>query len=193
MSIARRTSRRRSTPPRDYSQAFFVSPGILGTGRPIPRVLYKYWNEHFASPLDNVSVNSRNCRYPFRDGNIWCPNPSGNIPPAYDGLAKCDYALPEPLATSLMNTITSSELFMNGTLFAIPLINISSSQSYFVQLTRDQLREFGGEFYPWETIETVLSHIPGGQSSIKLLGASVKPSNSVILHVDLDNTIAPSD
>ena len=105
MSIARRTSRRRSTPPRDYSQAFFVSPGILGTGRPIPRVLYKYWNEHFASPLDNVSVNSRNCRYPFRDGNIWCPNPSGNIPPAYDGLAKCDYALPEPLATSLMNTI----------------------------------------------------------------------------------------
>ena len=162
----------------------FIKPSILGSNRPLPVTSYTYLNTDFVPGMENVSVNSKNRVSSFRDGNIWCPSSNGNIPAAYAGLAKCDYALPHILVDSLMTSIQSSQKFITSEIFAIPLSAISICNSYFLQVTRDQLKAYGeGEYSPDLALDAVMGHIPGGRSAVTLLGSSVKSTNSIIVHI----------
>ena len=167
---------------------FFINPELLGTDRPVPVHPYKFLNKEFPHlNSDAVSINSKNCLYPFRDGSLWRPIGNQNIPPAYAGMIKCDYALPEHLADSLMLTIQQSHFFRREDIFAIPRNNISALNSYFLSFPRDAIsgaaEEDGGPAY---ALEMILGQIPGGASLVTLLGTSVKSSTSIIIQVDLD-------
>ena len=169
---------------------FFIKPEILGSDRPLPVHLYKFLDNQF-SPLnsdsDAVSINSKNCLYPFRDGSLWRLIGNQNIPPAYAGMIKCDYALPKHLADSLMSAIQQSHLFRQGDIFAIPRKSISASNSYFRSFTRDAIRATAeGDGGPEYALDCILSHLPGSTGSVTLLRTSVKSSTSIIILVDLD-------
>ena len=106
-------------------------------------------------------------------------------------MIKCDYALPQHLADSLMLAIQQSHFFKRGDLFAIPRKSISSVNSYFRLFTSDAIsgaaEADGGPAY---ALDMILSHVPGGASSITLLGTSVKLATSIIIEV-LPGTRAP--
>ena len=166
---------------------FFITPELLGSPRPLPVHLYKFLNREFSDmESDNISINSKNCVFPFRDGSLWRPVGSQNIPPAYAGMIKCDYALPKHLADTLMLAIQKSPLFTQGNFFAIQRKDISALNSYFLSFTRAAISAASeGDTGPRYLLDTMMGQVPGGSGSITLLGTSVKSNSSIIVHVDL--------
>ena len=55
---------------------------------------------------------------------------TATTPPAFGGFAKVDYAVPTPIAEILMKAITSHELFVSGSGFAIPIGSTATTHSY---------------------------------------------------------------
>ena len=112
---------------------------------------------------------------------------NANIPPAYAGIVKCDYALPDVLADSLMLSIQRSDSFRGGDIFAIPLTHISASSAFFLSFTRDAVKGHAeGDGDPAYALGMVMGHLPEGK--VTLLGTSVKLSTSIIVRIDLDNS-----
>ena len=102
-------------------------------------------------------------------------------------MIKCDYALPKNLADSLMLAIQQSHFFKQGDIFAIARKSISALNSYFLLFTRDAISGAAeGDGGPAYALDMFLSHIPGGASSVTLLGTSVKSSTLIIIQVGLD-------
>ena len=102
-------------------------------------------------------------------------------------MIKCDYALPKHLADSLILAIQQSHFVKQGDFFAIPRKNISALNSYFLSFTRDAISGAAeGDGGPAYALDMILGQIPGGASSVTLLGTLVKSSTSIIIQVDQD-------
>ena len=167
---------------RTHLRLFVKTAELAPSGaQPVARHFYKYINKQYAPHSDGASFTTEHCYFPFTDAEIWTPRGGGG-----GGYSKVDYILPAPLADTLMRLITTQHSFTKGTIYAMPLEDISSPASYYLQPTRASLAEFKGDWSPSEVLATFLGHVPGGVANVDLLGSAVRTATSIIVRVNID-------
>ena len=152
------------------------------------RDFYLFINTYFAPNGPNVEWNTNNAVYPFDNALLTVfPQRNPRAPIQNDGYIRIDYKLPSVIASLLMRTIVSSQLFLTGRVFAIDMADFSNSTSFFVQPTRDLLSAHPGQCNPIEMFSAVLGHVPGGSKNIKVLGSALRTGSSIVFLVDLSS------
>ena len=91
----------------------------------------------------------------------------------------------------------TSSFAQSGLLMANDVDTFVSDTSFYFQPTRENFLLHRQEWNPQEVLNTILSHVPGGRSSVKVRGSVVRTYLSVVLVLDLggmavDNGLSPA-